>query len=458
MKENQTFTQGRILVPLIRFALPVLFALFLQAMYGAVDLWVVGQFGTAADVSGVATGSQIMHAITVVITGLSMGITILVGQKIGQQRPKEASRVVGSGILLFFVVALILTAVMVLGAEGASHLLKAPEQAFSQTTAYVRICSAGTVFIVAYNVLGSIFRGIGDSKLPLITVAIACVLNIAGDLLFVAGFHLGASGAAIATVLAQTVSVLLSLLLIRRRSMPISLAPADLRPSLRLVGKILQMGSPIALQDFLVSISFLVLMAIVNSMGLIASAGVGVSQKICAFIMLVPSAYMQSMSAFVAQNIGAARPDRARRALFYGIGTSVAVGLVVAYVAFFHGDLLAWLFTHDNEIILAASDYLKAYAIDCILTPFLFCFIGYYNGCGRTLFVMIQGIIGAFGVRIQVAYFMSRIPGVTLFMIGLSTPASTIIQILLCLAALRFGKTAGNVVALEEEDEERGTT
>lgn len=436
MRQNQSFTEGKIFSPLIRFALPVLLALFLQAMYGAVDLLIVGQFGSPADVSAVSTGSQVMHSLTVVIVGLSMGITILVGQKLGERNPDEAGRAIGSGICFFTVVALVMTVIMLGAASPLSALMRAPAEAFDSTVGYVRICSAGTVFIVAYNVLGSVFRGIGDSKMPLITVAIACVLNIAGDLFFVAGLHMGVAGAALATVLAQAVSVILSFLIIRRRPLPFAFSRKTLEFNGRIIGRILFLGAPIALQDLLVSISFLVILAIVNSLGLIASAGVGVAEKLCAFIMLVPSAYMQSMSAFVAQNIGAGQPKRAKTALFYGILSSLAAGVVMAYVSFFHGDLLAGLFARDTDVIFAAFDYLKAYSIDCLLTSFLFCFMGYFNGCGKTVFVMLQGIVGAFCVRIPVSYLISRVTGVSLFCIGLATPASTIVQILLCLGYL----------------------
>lgn len=433
MKQHQSFTEGKILSPLIRFALPILLALFLQAMYGAVDLLIVGQFGTPADVSAVATGSQIMQTITTVLVGLSMGITILIGQRIGEGRPQEAGRAVGSGICLFTSVALVLTLLMLLFSKSLAALMHAPEAAFDQTVAYVQICSAGTVFIVAYNVLGSIFRGIGDSKVPLITVAIACVFNIVGDLLFVAVFHMAAAGAALATVIAQAASVLLSFFVIRRRKLPFTLTKKLVCFDWRMIRKILFLGVPIAFQDLLVSISFLVIMAIVNSLGLIASAGVGVAEKLCAFIMLVPSAYMQSMSAFVAQNIGARKAERAKKALLYSILSSLAAGLLMAYLSFFHGSLLASVFAGDAEVIAAAANYLKAYSIDCILVSFLFCFVGYFNGCEKTTFVMLQGVIGAFCVRVPVSYLMSRIPGVSLFHIGLATPASTTIQILLCL-------------------------
>ena len=436
MERENSFTTGPILGPLVRFALPVLFALFLQALYGAIDLWVVGKFAAAADVSGVSTGSQITQTVAIVITGLAMGITVQVGQKIGEGRPDEAGRAIGSGITLFCLLALAVTAVMVPGAGAISRLMQAPPEALKETTAYVRLCSAGTVFIVAYNVLGSIFRGIGDSKMPLYTVGIASVFNVAGDLFFVAVLHMGAAGAAIATVMAQALSVLLSWLLIRRRNLPFTMTRSDLRMNGPIVGRILGLGVPIALQDLLVSISFLVIMAIVNTRGLIASAGVGVAEKVCAFIMLVPSAFEQAMSAFVAQNVGAGEHQRARLALRYSVLTSAVVGVVMAWAAFFHGEVLAWVFSRDREIISAAADYLRAYGIDCLLTCFLFCFIGFYNGYGKTVLVMAQGIFGAFAIRIPVAYFMSRDSAASLFHIGLATPSSTVVQIIICLVAL----------------------
>ena len=357
---EQSFTRGPILSTLLKFALPVLLALLLQAMYGAVDLQVVGKFGTAADISAVSTGSQIMQTVTIVITGLAMGITVLLGQKIGEGKPEEAGQAVGSGICLFLVVAVVATAALELAAPQLAVLMHAPADAFDGTVEYVRICSAGAVFIVAYNLLGSIFRGIGDSRVPLITVLIACVLNIGGDLLLVGGFGLNVAGAAIATVFAQAVSVVLSLLLIRKKHLAFTLRRQDIRFNGALIGRILKLGSPVALQDLLVNLTFLVIIAIANSMGTIPSAGVGVAEKLCAFVMLVPSAYMQSMSAFVAQNIGAGLEDRARRALLYGVLSSLVAGLIMGWAAFFHGDVLAGIFADDRAVIAAAWEYLKA--------------------------------------------------------------------------------------------------
>lgn len=435
MSNSENFTEGKILPALLKFAFPVLVALLLQAMYGAVDLLIIGKFGTASDISAVSTGSQIMQTVTVVITGLSMGITILAGQKIGEKLPEQAAEAVGSGICLFTILGMIISVLMAAFAEPVSALMKAPEEAFFQTVLYVRICGAGGIFIVAYNILGSIFRGIGDSKMPLITVAIACVLNIGGDLLFIGGFHMGVAGAAIATVAAQAISVAISFLIIRKRRLPFSMSRDKIKLNKMVVKKIVSLGLPIALQDLLVSISFLVILAIVNALGVVASAGLGIAEKLCGFVMLVPSAFMQAMSAFVAQNVGAREMGRAKKALGFGIMTALLAGLLMGYVSFFHGDFMTSWFTtaEDTAVIIAGWDYLKAFAIDCLLTSFLFCFLGYFNGCGKTVFVMMQGIVGAFCVRIPVSYIVSQTAGVTLFRIGLATPASTLVQIILCL-------------------------
>ena len=438
MKQTGSFIEGPILAPLLRFTLPVLLALFLQAMYGAVDLMVVGQFGQPADVSAVSTGSQVMHTVTSLVTGLSMGATVLLGQKLGQGKSEEGGQVLGSAIALFTAVAVALTAAMLLAASPMTRLMQAPVEAFDQTVVYVRICSGGAVFIVAYNVLGAMFRGIGDSRTPLLTVTIACVVNIIGDLLLVGACGLGVAGAALATVLAQAVSVALSLLFTKKRGLPFAFSLRDIRFDPHHTGRILRLGIPIALQDVLVSISFLAIAAIVNSLGVIASAGVGVAEKLCGFIMLVPSAFGQSLSAFVAQNIGAKRTDRAKKAMLYGMGASLCCGIVLAWLSFFHGDLLSGMFARDELVIGASADYLRAYAIDTLLTSILFCFIGYFNGRGNTSFVMALGIVGAFLVRIPVSLFMSRMEPVSLFRVGLATPCSTVVQIALFLGCYAF--------------------
>lgn len=459
MEENLVYaknnlTEGKIYPALIRFSLPVLGALFLQSLYGAVDLLVIGQFSTASDVSAVSNGAQIMATMTNVMASLSMGTTIVLGQMIGQKDRKAAGKIVGDSIVFFSILGFAVSILLAVFAPAITRLMRVPAEAVAATTVYLRICGGGMIVITLYNLIGSIFRAVGDSRTPLIAVTFACIGNIIGDLLLVAAFHMGAAGAAIATVLSQALSVILSTHLILRKELPFDFKKNMIRWDGQITGKILQLGTPIAVQDFLVSISFLVILAIVNVLGVTASAGVGVAEKVTAFIMLVPIAFMQAMAAFVAQNYGAGKLKRAEIGLRYAIGTAFAIGVVMSYLSFFHGGLLAGLFSRDPAVVQAGWDYLKAYAIDCLLTPVFFCMTGYFNGIGKTRFVMIQGIIGAFLVRIPVSFVMSRQKPVSLFHIGLATPASSILQIILCLSYFAYLKKneAGRMNLIKKEE------
>lgn len=419
----------------------VLFAMFLQAMYGAVDLLVVGQFGSTADVSAVSTGSQIITTLTNLIVSFSMGITVTVAQRIGQKRADDAAQTIGTGLIIFAITGVVFMVISIIGASLLTKTMQAPKEAFDLTVSYIRICGVGFPVITAYNLLGSIFRGLGDSKTPLKAVGIACIVNIIGDLLFVAVFNLGASGAAIATVIAQLISVIISFFIIKRTKLPFNMRKSNVKLKRQYVSNIIRIGVPIALQEFLVGISFLVMIAIVNRIGVTASAGVGVANKVCNFIMLVPIAFMQSMSAFVAQNYGAGFIDRAKKALKSGIAVSFIFGIAMFVLTFFRGDLLAGIFSNNADTVSDAWDYLKAYAIDCLQTCFLFCFIGYYNGIEKTKFVMMQGICGAFLVRIPVAFLMQHFGNGSLFQIGLAIPCSTVLQIIMCFVGyIYFGK------------------
>lgn len=435
---NNEILEGKIAKPLVAFTLPIILAMFLQSLYGAVDLMIVGHFAESADVSAIATGAEIMGLINSIAIGLATGTTILVGQAIGARSLEHSGRIIGTAVCFFALLAVILTSVMEMFVVPISEIMRAPKEAFNQTVKYVQICSAGSIFIIFYNLLCSIFRGIGDSKTPLFAVIVASIFNILGDLLLVAGFNMGTAGAAIATVAAQGLSVLISFAVIRHRGLPFPFRIEFLRFDKIIVRQTLKLGTPIALQDALVHISFMVIMAIVNSLGVIESAGVGVAEKLCGFIMLVPSAFSQAVATFVAQNIGAGKEDRARKVLWVGIGISLSFGMVISYFSFFHGSTLCSIFSKDPLVIEAGYQYLKAYAIDTLLTSFIFCFFGYFNGCGHTTFVMIQGLVGSFGIRIPVSIFMSKLESTSLFKVGLATPASSFVQLILCMVFFLF--------------------
>lgn len=431
MNEKQDFTQGSIFGKLVRFMFPILGALILQAMYGAVDLLIVGRFGTNAGISGVSTGSGIMNLATFVICGLATGVTILIGRYLGERRYDRLGRLIGGAVAFFLVLAIIVTIVFVALARPLALLMQAPEAAVDLTVEYIRICGLGCVFIIFYNLISCIFRGLGNSRLPLLFVAIACVVNIAGDLLLVAVLDMNVAGAAIATVAAQAVSVILSLVIIRRQELGFKITLSDVRLS-REVVKFVRIGAPLALQEFLTNLSFLALCAFINRLGLSASNGYGIAQKITSFILLVPSSLMQSMASFVAQNAGARRGDRAKRGMLYGMLLGACIGLVIAVVVFFRGDLLASLFSNNAQDVARAHEYLRGFAIEAVVTSILFSYMGYFNGHSRSTFVMLQGLAQSFLIRLPMSYIMSIQPDASLTGIGLAAPTATVFGIILC--------------------------
>lgn len=430
MEDKSDFTSGSILRKLTSFMFPILGALILQAMYGAVDVMMVGWFGSTEGLSGVSTGSSIINLITFVLTGLAMGITVIIGRCLGEKNEERIGSVIGNAIAFFALIGVILTVLIVFFARQIAILMRSPMEAVEETANYVRICGAGLLFIIAYNVISCIFRGLGNSRLPLIFVLIACITNIIGDYVLIAVFNMDESGAALATVAAQAVSVILSLIILRKEKLPFSLKLSDIRLSGQ-IRDLLKVGTPVALQELLTQISFLALVAFINRIGLDASSGYGVANKIVSFVMLIPSAIMQSMSSFVAQNVGAGREERARKAMFTGMVIGMAIGMIVFYFTFFHGDLVSAVFSRDSHVITRSAEYLRGFAFEAVVTSILFSFIGYYNGHQKTVFVMIQGLLQTLLVRLPVAYLMSIEPDPSLTRIGMAAPLATIFGILI---------------------------
>ena len=428
--DKADFTQGNILKKLVAFMMPILGALILQAAYGAVDLLVVGRFGSTSGLSAVSTGSQVLNLVTFVVIQFAMGITVLIARYLGEKRPERIGAVIGGGAVVFTMMSVALFIAMVGFARPISVLMQAPAEAVDLTASYVRICGAGILFIVAYNLLSAIFRGLGDSKSPLLFVLVACIVNIVGDLVLVAGLHMDAAGAAIATVTAQALSVVFAVMLLLKKDLPFAITKKDFRlnPQCR---KFLKIGLPLALQEFLTQISFLALCAFVNRLGLEASSGYGVACKIVNFAMLVPSSLMQSMASFVSQNIGAGKKKRAKQSMFTGIGVGLSVGCVVFVLVLFKGDVLCSVFSTDAAVIQNGFAYLKGFAPETLVTAILFSMIGYFNGNNKTVWVMTQGLIQTLLVRLPLAYFMSIQPNASLTKIGLAAPVATTVGIVL---------------------------
>jgi putative MATE family efflux protein len=441
-EQTKSLTDGAIYKPLILFMLPVILASFLQALYGAVDLVVIGQFTPSESVqqatAAVGTGSMIMTLITFLISGLTMGVTVALGKRIGQGDRQAASKVVGSAICIFVLLAVVLTAIMEIFAPIFCKWMNAPS--VELTSLYIRICCAGLLFITAYNAISGIFRGIGNSKLPLLFVAVACVINIVLDIILVYVCQMGVAGVAVATISAQAVSVILSIIATFKIKLPFDISLKNIRFWKEETCDILKKGVPLALQDFLTNMSFVVINAVANKLGNDASlwsaiaAGYSVDNKLTSFIMVIPSSFLQSMSVFVAQNYGANKFGRIKKSLVYMLITAVGVGICLAALAFFGGTLLARIFTSDEQTIYYAAQYLKGFALDCLISCATLTFLGFFNGLGHSTFVMIQGLISAFAVRIPIVLIIGNMANAGMVELGLASSTATCAMLILGLA------------------------
>lgn len=435
---EKDLTTGSVRRNIVIFSLPYLLSYFLQTLYGMADLFIVGQFEGVDSITAVSVGSQVMHMITVMIVGLAMGATVTIGKAIGAKKTKQASLAVGNTISLFMGVAVALTAILLMLVRPIVTWMSTPEEAVSGTILYLTICFIGIPFITAYNIISSIFRGLGDSKSPMYFIAVACVANILLDYLFIGALHLGPAGAALGTTLSQTISVIVAITVIVKRRTGISLKKSDFKPQMQTMGQILRVGIPVALQDGFVQIAFLVITVIANRRGLNDAAAVGIVEKIISIVFLVPSTLLSTVSALSAQNIGAKKYDRATATLRYAIFIAVGYGIVVATAMQFIGGGVVGIFTEDAIVITMGKQYLSAYIWDCIFAGIHFSFSGYFCACGQSGISFLHNILSIALVRIPGAYFASMYFPDTLYPMGLAAPGGSLLSVIICVIAFEI--------------------
>ena len=437
---ERNLTTGSIWKNIFYFSLPYLLSYFLQTLYGMADLFIIGQFDGAAGTTAVSIGSQVMHMITVIIVGLAMGTTVSIAQAVGAKDKKQASRCTGNTITLFLGVSVVLMVILLLLVKPIVLVMSTPSEAVSGTVAYLTICFIGIPFITAYNIISSIFRGLGDSKSPMYFIAVACAANIALDYLFMGALHLGPSGAALGTTLSQTLSVILALIAIRKRDTGIRLTRSDLSPQTAVMGQILKIGVPIALQDGFIQIAFIIITIIANRRGLEAAAAVGIVEKIISFLFLIPSSMLSTVSALGAQNIGAGKQKRAEQTRWCAALIAVVFGLIVAITIQFISVPVVGLFTTDAEVARLGGQYIRGYIWDCIFAGVHFTFSGYFCACGRSEFSFLHNIIAILLVRIPGVYLTSIWFPDTLFPMGIATACGSLTSIIICLLVFRYLK------------------
>lgn len=430
---EKNLTTGSVFKTLLGFSLPYLLSYFLQTLYGMADLFIIGQFCGVESTTAVSIGSQVMHMLTVMIVGLAMGATVMIGQAVGAGEKEKASLTVGNTATLFFALSLVATALLLVAVRPIVEIMSTPKEAVAGTVAYLTICFMGIPFITAYNIISSIFRGMGDSKSPMFFVAVACAVNIGLDYLLIGGLGLGAAGAALGTTLSQTVSVITAFVVIRGRRTGLTLSKKVLKPHKETMGRILRIGIPIAMQDGFIQISFIVITIFANRRGLSDAAAVGIVEKIIGILFLVPSSMLQSVSALAAQNVGAGKYDRARRTLFYASLMSLLWGLLAVAVMQYDAETFVGLFADDAAVLRLGGQYMRGYVWDAALAGIHFCFSGYFCAHGLSGISFVHNSISIVCVRIPFSYIASKYFTDTLFPMGLASTAGSGISVIICI-------------------------
>ena len=435
---ERKLTEGSVLKNIFIFSLPYLLSYFLQTLYGMADLFLMGRFGSVSDITAVSVGSQVMHMLTVILVGLSMGTTVMVGRSVGAEKKDETAAYIGSTVTLFAALSLLLTALLLTLVRPIAAAMSTPGDAVSGTVSYLTICFAGIPFITAYNVISAIYRGLGDSKSPLCFVAIACVINILLDCLFMGVMHLGPAGAALGTTLSQAASVLIALCMMKVRRTAVSLSKSDLKPKKDIMSKILGIGVPIALQDGLIQVSFIAITIIANRRGLNDAAAVGIVEKIIGIMFLVPSSMLSTVSALAAQNIGANQIGRAKQTLWYAIGIAAGVGILLSVLTQFCAGSMVRLFEDDMAVVQSGREYLLSYVFDCAIAGIHFCFSGYFCAIGKAQISFLHNILSIVIARIPLAYLASVMFPSTLYPMGLAAPIGSLLSAVICVIAYQL--------------------
>ena len=438
MKRN--LTTGSVGRAVLYFSLPYILSYFLQTLYGMADLFIIGQFCGVESTTAVSVGSQVMHMLTVIIIGLAMGATVLIGQAVGAGKWEEASNAVGNTMTLFMVLSLVLLSLLLVFVKQIVTVIATPSEAVAGTVSYLTICFLGIPFITAYNIISSIFRGLGDSKSPMYFIAVACGANIVLDYLFIGAFEFGAAGAALGTTLAQTFSVIVAVLVIRKKDIGLPLKRAHFKPQSKIMEQVLKIGIPVALQDGFIQIAFIVITVIANRRGLNDAAAVGIVEKIIGIAFLVPSTMLSAVSALCAQNIGAGKHSRAELTLKYAVYMAAGFGLVVSVLVQFISQPTVGIFTNDIEVILLGSQYLKGYIWDCMFAGIHFCFSGFFCAYGISGISFLHNSLSIIFVRIPGAYLASKYFTDTLFPMGIAAPGGSLLSVIICAAAFVWHK------------------
>lgn len=439
-----SLTTGGVLKNIAVFSMPYFLSYFMQTLYGMADLFIIGQFNSTESITAVSIGSQVMHLLTVMIIGLAMGTTVNIGLAVGANNNNKAAKIIGNTVIIFSAVSVAVTIILLFFVNSIVSVMSTPAEAIDGTIQYLTICFIGIPFITAYNIISSVFRGLGDSKRPMYFIAAACVSNILLDYLFIGYFKMGAAGAALGTVVSQSISVAIALIVIKLKDTDISINKHTLKLDANILGSVVKIGLPVALQDGFIQISFIVITIIANRRGLADAAAVGIVEKIIGFIFLVPSTMLSTVSTLSAQNIGAKKPKRAEQTLWYCMLICVIFGVLAAGVTEFSAEKIIGAFASDSNVIVSGAQYIRGYVWDCVFAGIHFCFSGYFCANSKSGISFLHNVISIVLIRIPGAYFMSILFTDTLLPMGLAATVGSLLSVMICSVAFCLLKKQKN--------------
>lgn len=411
--EMRDLTQGDVFKTLVIFSLPFMLSTVLQTLYSTVDMMIVGNVVGKDGLSALSTGSQLMEMIAVVCVGFSSAGQVLISNYVGARQKKEVQKINSTLTFLMVLLALVITVIGVAGCDTFLKLLNTPQEALPHARQYVIICCLGILFTGLYNMVSAIFRGMGDSRHPLIFIAIASGVNVVLDLLFVCVFRLGAAGAAIATVIGQAVSVICSLTFLNRKKEEycFSFRPSEFKVDGKVAAALCRLGIPMALQTSAVYISFLFVSSMINAMGVVVSAAFGASQKIRNMPNMMTQAIGLGATAMMGQNFGAGKMDRVRKIYLSGCKINAVFGVLFAVIYGLFPVRVFQLFTGDAQVLEYAGMCIFCILLEIPAKIFMPSGSALINGNGNVKLSMALALSDAFVGRIFLTWFLGKVMG-----------------------------------------------
>ncbi|AUN14152.1 MATE family efflux transporter [Paraclostridium sordellii] len=404
---------------IFNFALPMLIGSLFQQLYNTADSIIVGRFVGKSAMAAVSGANPIMFLLTSFLMGITLGFSILISQYYGSKNMEKVKSAIDTTYVFIFIASFFITFIGVFFSGKILEIMNTPSEIFDLSKGYLIIIFTGTLFSTGYNSICAILRGLGDSTNPLYFLIIATILNIILDIVFIIYFNMGVNGVALATIIAQAVAFIFSVLYLNRKHEVLKIKFRNLKYDLEIFKTGLKLGLPSAIQQTLFSIGNITLQSLVNSYGTSAMAAFGAGSKIETFISLPIMNLGSAVSTFVAQNIGANKVDRVKKGVKSSINMALSISLFVLIIFFLFKENLIKLFNTDPEVVSIGCRYLLTIGPFFFLIGTSFMLTSAIRGAGASMFAMISSMISLWIARIPASYLLSSFYGVNGIWMGI---------------------------------------